>query len=156
MKIKNLWSDLLSSIKIPSITTIGIMIIYPFLEIFLFKFIGEPLSCKLSLYTIILTLTPFVLGYKISNKIFTNGEVVVLLLLSSFIILSGITLKSNEFSFDFSLMWYLLALSGCICWIIIDFSNFTRIRSLRKEYSKKKKNHKIVNEENNLDGMEVE
>jgi len=154
--IKELKEDLEQSIIIPSFTTIGIMIIFPFLEIFIYCFIGKNLSIKESLYTILLTLIPFVLGYKVANKIFENGEVVILLILSFFIVFSGITLKNDKIFFEFGLFWYFLFIGICILWTLIDFSEFNRIRQNRKEYNESMKKSNGINTNKAFDGMEVE
>lgn len=154
--IKELQEDLGQSIIIPSFTTIGIMILFPFLEIFIYCFIGKNLSIKESLYTILLTLIPFVLGYKVANKIFENGEVVILLILSFFIVFSGITLKNDKIYFEFGLFWYFLFIGICILWTLIDFSEFNRIRQNRKEYNESMKKSNGINTNKAIDGMEVE
>jgi len=152
---KELKSDIWQSIKLPSTTTIWIMLIYPLLEIFIYWFVGNALPLKAALYTFLLTLIPFVLGYKISNKIFENGEVVILLVLSFFIVFSGITLKSTLFSFDFPLVFYIVSVLICIIWTLIDFNEFSRIRQRRKEYNENMKISTSVKSDNQIDGMEV-
>ncbi|MBM7562765.1 hypothetical protein [Fusibacter tunisiensis] len=147
--------DIGQAIKIPSTTTIMIMIIYPLLEIFIYLFVGNALPLKAALYAFLLTLIPFVLGYKISNKIFEYVEVVILLVLSFFIVFSGITLKSAIFSFDFPLFFYFISIIICIIWTLIDFSELSRLRQRRKEYKESMKTTNNVITDNQVDGMEV-
>lgn len=154
--VTEFWKDMRSSIKMPSLITIGIMIVFPLLELFSNTFIGSPLSREASMYTILLTLIPFILGYKISNKIFENSEVLILLLLAFFIIFSGISLKSDNPTFSFALYWYILALGACILWIIIDFNAYVRTREKRKTFNENKNQSRNSNSGKSIDNMEVD
>lgn len=148
--------DLKNSIICPEFTTIGIMIIYPGLGIFITYFIGGSLNFKDIMYNVIFALIPFILGYKVSKKIFENSEVLILLVLSSFMIFSGITLKSDAIKFDFPDICYIIAFIICVLWTIIDLKEFNQARKRRKDYKLNKKMSSNQSKSNYIDDMEVE
>jgi hypothetical protein len=154
-RLVDFWDDVTNSIDIPDGTTIGIMLIFPIIEICTFSYVGKPLKTDIALYTLLVTLIPFILGYKISNKIFENNEVLILVPIIAFVIFSGISLKSDSPSFIFIPAWYILAIIGCIIWTIIDFNQFNTRRTKRKEFSRIK-NKPQENSNNSFDGMEVD
>jgi hypothetical protein len=148
--------DLKNSMKPPSITIFSIMMLYSLIEIFLFIFTGKSLPGKEIMYIILLTWLPFILGNKVSTKTFENSEVVILLILSIFLVLAGVTLKSDDFVFEFHESTYVLVLIIAFFWMLIDLKYFNRIREQRIKEKEKLKENTGEKHAGFDDGMEVD
>lgn len=152
--LSELLKDLRDSMKMPSFTIFSIMMVYSFVEIFLFVFTGDPLPSKEIMYIILLTWLPFILGNKVSTKTFENNEVVILLLLTTFLALAGVTLKSKDFPYEFHGSIYIIALIFAFLWMLIDFKYLNKIREQRYKEKMKTNTNKVQLEFN--DGMAVD
>lgn len=142
----------------PSISVLVLMLLFPIFEVILYFITKNPLEVDEIIYMVIITLTPFIIGYKFQAKAISITDVIFTIIIWSYILLIGREYKVHEFS-----IWKLIV--TVFMFFLVSFwmvFNFNNISEDKKKFEEKKKlfiSGRLEKEEASIefvDGMEVD
>lgn len=140
-----------SGVSIPDLTSLIIIVIFLFFELFSYDFAGASVTFEFKLMMLIVTLIPFVMGIKISKNHINKADYVLSALLLLSIVFLGLEVKNPEISnLVINPGYYIVYLILVICWYFLDFKN------IYENYSRLRLNTAVIPEkEYDEDGNEI-